>query len=833
MADDDTSQNPLKVQNPEAVRDLIKGLSGVKTQPHERPIRCKKTTYLVRGTLDPTFVDSWKFADYDYKRTDLPTYARGLFTYRTGTPTPRIVARGYDKFFNVGEVKETQWENIEKDTEGPYELSVKENGCIIFISGLPDGTLLVCSKHSTGLRADIARSHAVVGEEWVDHHVRSVGESSKILARWLHANNLTAVGELCDDAFEEHVLAYGPDDSGIYIHGLNYNLPNFVTLSGEEVHKFADEWGFKKAKFVTYNRIDAVRQFLEECAETGTWDGRQTEGFVIRCKRRTETASAKAGDHWFFKYKFEEPYLMYRQWRECTRALIELKEPKIRKHHKITKEYLNFVQKEFWADRKLKAEYQKNHGIIALRDKFLASRGLEGVEVAAMEAKESSEVENNVVLVPIATLGCGKTTVALALGHLFEWAQVQNDSIEKQKGKPQVFAREVAHAMQNSPVVIADRNNHQRRERTQLMDDISSLIDDAQYVALHWVHEPKGALLPDIKNVTRRRVLDRGDNHQTIRAGSKSREEIIGIMDGFLHRFEGVDIGRAPDEKFNHIIDLDVCADSRANLETIVTALHEAYPKLVPNMPTAEMMDSALEHGMKDYRVTNDLSAGYSKKQKGPAQTKNKRAPEKTLTPESLAGKIEYFQISVQPSDIRSILQSIFTPDTPPLVSRFYNQLVTQRRIQWAFHVTLIHRSAKEERADVWKHYERQYLNELTLKPVSDPVGDPPVLGAARVRLERLVWDDRIMAFVVRLLPAKESASEEEDGHLAFPCANNVAHITVGTASADIKPKESNDLLKRWLEVGSAPGTGIQEVEVKGVKVIEGKMGEVMMRGKY
>jgi tRNA ligase len=37
--------------------------------------------------------------------------------------------------------------------QGPYELSVKENGCIIFISGLEDETLL-CSKHSTGVRQD-------------------------------------------------------------------------------------------------------------------------------------------------------------------------------------------------------------------------------------------------------------------------------------------------------------------------------------------------------------------------------------------------------------------------------------------------------------------------------------------------------------------------------------------------------------------------------------------------------------------------------------------------------------------------------------------------------
>ena len=55
-----------------------------------------------------------------------------------------------DKFFNTNEVRETAWDFIQERTKGPYELSLKENGCIIFISSLEDGTLLVCSKHSTG-----------------------------------------------------------------------------------------------------------------------------------------------------------------------------------------------------------------------------------------------------------------------------------------------------------------------------------------------------------------------------------------------------------------------------------------------------------------------------------------------------------------------------------------------------------------------------------------------------------------------------------------------------------------------------------------------------------
>lgn len=151
--------------------------------------------------------------DWDYKKENLPTYARGLFTHHNTRGQPEIVVSGYDKFFNHGEVRKTEWANVKKNTRGPYEISVKENGCIIFISGMEDGSLLVCSKHSTGAGADVEVSHALAGERWVEKHLQSVGKSKEDLARKLREMNATTVAELCDDAFEEHVLAYTPEEA--------------------------------------------------------------------------------------------------------------------------------------------------------------------------------------------------------------------------------------------------------------------------------------------------------------------------------------------------------------------------------------------------------------------------------------------------------------------------------------------------------------------------------------------------------------------------------------------------------------------------------------------
>ncbi|CEN62199.1 Putative tRNA ligase (Eurofung) [Aspergillus calidoustus] len=784
----------------------------------KKTFKCRKTRFMV-GKGGNVAVDSWKFMDWDYKRDDLPTYARGLFTTKRQDGTPEIATRGYDKFFNINEVNSTQWRNIENNTRGPYELSVKENGCIIFISGLEDGSLLVCSKHSTGARSDTDRSHAQVGEEWIERHVASVGKTTAQLAKELREMNATAVGELCDDSFEEHVLAYDQNSAGIYLHGINFNVPEFATLSSPEVHKFADAWGFKKANFVVYDDLDSVKRFLERCAETGSWDGRETEGFVIRC-HMSEGGRGPLRD-WFFKYKFEEPYLMYRQWRECTKSMLSGKQPRIKKHKKITEEYLVYARRQFALNPELKVPYQHNHGIIAMRDGFLAERGLNGAQIIQMEA---DNVTRDVVLVPIASIGCGKTTVALALVKLFGWGHIQNDNIPKQKSKPKAFAAGVLNQLLDKPVVIADRNNHQKRERDQIIKDVTAGTPNARFVALHYVHEPKDMMLPEIREVTRKRVLERGDNHQTIRAGTKDSGEVIGIMEGFLNRFEAVDVDHEPDMSFDEVIDLDVTASSRENLEKVVNALHSAYPQLVKKVPSAQELDDAINHAVSEYNVDVDHSGSY-KQVKGPKQNNKAGSPNSGINIEAKVRNIEYFGITLPTKEVSDLLHSLFTSETPPERARLYHQLVKSRRVQPAFHVTLIHKASKKDHAEVWDSLTQLYTEKMLQVPPKDH-SVTPTLGSARIRLERLIWDGRLMTFVARIMP------QDENDQPDWMCVNPLPHVTVGTASPQIKPKESNDLLQRWLKEGSGEGTGIWEAEIPGVKVVNGTVSVVMSRGR-
>ncbi|KAK0539930.1 tRNA ligase [Tilletia horrida] len=301
----------------------------------------------ISAEANPYALVSWKTAEFAYRKSaglssELPTLARGLFTEQVGEDEHRIVVRGYDKFFNVGELPWTKPQAIKCFSTPPYHLTFKENGCIIFIAALSPTQLVVTSKHSLGAREDVEMSHAVKGEEWLVRHLGSKGKRTSDLAAELWRRNETAVCELCDDLFEEHVIAYTPENSGLHLHGLNANQAKFETRPMAEVDTFARKWGFIPTRWLEINSMAEVDKLTEEISRTGSWKGEAIEGFVVRThmpadlqgilantqtdqETRVARPPYEAGQEWFYKIKFDEPYLMYRDWRELTRRLLREK----------------------------------------------------------------------------------------------------------------------------------------------------------------------------------------------------------------------------------------------------------------------------------------------------------------------------------------------------------------------------------------------------------------------------------------------------------------------------------------------------------------------------
>ncbi|SOV07220.1 related to TRL1 - tRNA ligase [Ustilago sp. UG-2017a] len=346
---------PLHLAELASSTALVSALDNARKAP--KPL-VRSTGHLVPIPHSPTSQNhhllSWKVSEFAYRKTtsldsELPTLARGLFTERLSGPTPsssepqhRIVVRGYDKFFNLSELSWVKPESIARYTTPPYLLTFKENGCIIFIAALSPTQLVVTSKHSLGSIEGTEITHAQKGHEWMLKHLSTRGRTEEELASELWKRNETAAFELCDDSFEEHVLAYSEARSGLHLHGLNKNAAKFSTRSMPEVDAFAKQWGFIPTRWIQLGTLGEVDKVTKEIEQTGAWDGEPIEGFVIRThmpgaedmeRIKEEEGRDKVvrppyepGQAWFYKVKFDEPYLMYRDWRELARKMVREKQ---------------------------------------------------------------------------------------------------------------------------------------------------------------------------------------------------------------------------------------------------------------------------------------------------------------------------------------------------------------------------------------------------------------------------------------------------------------------------------------------------------------------------
>ncbi|KAK9465356.1 RNA ligase-domain-containing protein [Lipomyces arxii] len=782
-------------------------------------------------------VHGWRYNDWDYKKGCLPTSARGLFSVTNtsnGEQRMEIVARGYDKFYNIEECAETKWTWIESNTYGPYYLTRKENGCIILLSCLPDGNLLVCSKHSAGSRLDTVLSHAQVGEKWVETHLEKVGLSKRDLAATLRSLNATAVAELCDDTFEEHIIEYESDKAGLYLHGLNLNTPTFHTYPFEAVVKFAENFGLRPVEYTKMGDVGSLRKFLENCAETGSWEGTDIEGFVVRCQ--TSSPVNTGTSDFFFKYKFEEPYLLYRGWREVTKQLLAGKPIRLKKHKKATREYLLFAKQYFQGRQDLAEQYQKNHGIIALRNAFLTQYGKDGHDIIKDEGAESDtetvldngELEMSsaqmsssrivghspqnsdykYVIVPVATIGCGKTTLSLALADLLRWGHVQNDNISSKKGGTgRRFCELIRDTLMHRAVSIADRNNHMRREREQIFRDMNELLpmERLRFVALHFRHDGLEGKRR-VQDVTVARVMARGDNHQSIHASTESMGKIQGIMGGFLNRFEPVNMSESPDNMFDLVIDLEVDQTLQENLKYILRKFVDKYPGIISELPVDQSIHDALQRAVeyvpnvvKSFNSSKSKSSPKAKVAK-PTASVPKQKVQSTLKTTSRAAN--YFALKIdRPKDFLETVEHTLRSNGADL--SFFEQLRSSSRIQQEFHVTLVHFNECTASMATWDfYYERMLAGKL-----GDIFGD--------VTLESICWDTRVMC-VTAAVQVRSGTNLEK-----VPIIPKNFHITIGTADASIKPFESTILLEKFARGDSGVNCCkyLEAVRIKGINV--------------
>ncbi|KAL4068638.1 RNA ligase-domain-containing protein [Scleroderma yunnanense] len=761
----------------------------------------KKSPKLVRShdydaPSDPAIsITSWKMNEFKYYDvpSPFPTLARGLFTRELTSrndkePQYQIVARGYDKFFNIGEVPWTDWSSMQAHTGPDYTLSLKSNGCIIFIAPLSSSKLIVTSKHALGPMQGVEETHSQAGHRWLKRHLAEKGKSEEELAAALWERRWTAVAELCDDNFEEHVLPYPPEKSGLHLHGINETRKAFHTLPASTVDAFADEWGFIKTMTLVLGSIPEVKKFTDKIAKTGTWNGEPLEGFVVRTHvtepKPDSTSHDRAppyppGSSFFFKVKFDEPYMMYRDWREITKILLSAKGPlndanipKSKLKRKETLSYVKWVKEEIRQNRGAFSEFSKGKGIIAARNRFLkwleCNQGKNDLEVS--ESAPQPKKFEKTIIVPVAIPGCGKTAVSVALAHLFRFGHTQSDDVHTKRTGP-TFIKNVVELLKNNDVVIADKNNHLRQHRQALQGAASKMHPPARLLALHWSLDKPYAM---IHRVCGDRVFLRGDNHQTLRADTitKSHEDVIWQ---FIRDSEELAINEV-----DNIIDMEIEDTLEA---TVARAVDGCVDVLGLEKPSQESIDEAVR-----------IAREYMPKTKNPNDKKVK--------------KFEPRYYGILPEiDLLDVIGTRLdeAEEVPENGVEFWRALVANSRVTNRPHVTIVHQKNIPEQEELWERCSVIHL-----------MSSPPLFS---FNLGHLVWNDRVMAFIVEafdLATPDDTADAGQEGHdfvsKLHEDIRNILHITVGTADPNIPPVEAKALVDAWRK-GERTGIGSLEIE--------------------
>lgn len=173
------------------------------------------------------------------------------------------------------------------------------------------------------------------------------------------------------------------------------------------------------------------------------------------------------------------------------------------------------------------------------------------------------------IIILVATVGCGKTTTFKALSKLYGWPHIQNDNLKR---SPQLVDASL-RALQESDVVLVDKNNHEAKQRGKLFEDFEKKRhkilpgEDLTFIAV-CLTTSKDKLW----DITFSRVKERGDNHQSLQYNSHTKTTIM-VMRRFIKVFEAVDLSQTPDSKFESVINVDIAKEG--SLEAVTKVIKE------------------------------------------------------------------------------------------------------------------------------------------------------------------------------------------------------------------------------------------------------------------
>lgn len=198
--------------------------------------------------------------------------ARGLFVDNDRN----IVARSYNKFFNLEERAETEFRNLQKSLKFPITLYVKENGFLGILGfDIVSDDLFFASKSTP--EHDFAAWFKEIYKAQVDD------VKSQQICDLLKRDNLGMVFEVNDPVRDPHMIEY--DEPHVVLLDVLKRKQVFEALPYEQLQQTAERFDLPfKQRALTLNDWKAFTDWYKSVEAAGMYymfDGKFIEGFVV------------------------------------------------------------------------------------------------------------------------------------------------------------------------------------------------------------------------------------------------------------------------------------------------------------------------------------------------------------------------------------------------------------------------------------------------------------------------------------------------------------------------------------------------------------------------
>lgn len=324
----------------------------------DRPGRLEDVSELVgmlraSGTVyekpqDNTHISSFNFKRdvfFNKKWDELNVHARGLFV---NTAQNVIVARSYEKFFNIGERPETQPDVLAGRLKFPIKVWVKENGYLGLVGYDPEQDDFVFASKSS-LTSEFAGWLRARFDALVDEKVRR-----ELLLYLKSDGGKTLVFEVIEPEHDPHIVEYLKPE--LVLLDIVRNTVTFEAASEAERKRLATIIGCRHKQLVTtLQDYQAFEGWFSAIKDFGyTLQDRHLEGFVLE-------------DGEGFMVKVKLPW--YAFWRQMRTQLERLQSgkkaglPALEINRELAQEFLAFMQAK-------PAEELKTTDICKLRNEF-------------------------------------------------------------------------------------------------------------------------------------------------------------------------------------------------------------------------------------------------------------------------------------------------------------------------------------------------------------------------------------------------------------------------------------------------------------------------------